>query len=150
LVAITLLLSGETRFRERIYGFTLCCIAEVVENKTLAIPASNQSLPASAGMEDLNSMGPLALQKWAKVLRNTRRILGRELLAASQAYELIQREGTALKTSEPLERVLALIRSRIPFHVTDKDFIDDQVAMDELIMSGALLEAAGIASAIPA
>ena len=76
------------------------------ENKTLAHPASVDSIPTSANKEDHVSMGVTAARKAARAVANTRRILAIELLAACQALEF-QRP---LATSRALEAVHARVR----------------------------------------
>ena len=53
------------------------------ENKTLAHPASIDSMSTSAGQEDFVSMAPWAAISCLKILKNIRRILAIELLVAS-------------------------------------------------------------------
>jgi len=62
--------------------------ALVSENKVLAHPASVDSIPSSAGQEDHVSMGTIAARKASEVLYNAKRVVGIELLAAAQAYDL--------------------------------------------------------------
>ncbi len=57
------------------------------ESKTLAHPASVDSIPTSAGKEDHVSMGPTAAWKAARVVANTGRVLAVELLAACEALD---------------------------------------------------------------
>ena len=54
------------------------------ENKTLAHPASVDSLPTSANQEDHVSMATFAGRRLADMAENTRGILAVELLAAAQ------------------------------------------------------------------
>jgi histidine ammonia-lyase len=80
------------------------------ENKTMAHPASVDSIPTSAGQEDHVSMAPWAGRKLLNICDNTATILAIELLAATQAIDA-QRP---LKTSEPLEAVYERIRAVVP------------------------------------
>lgn len=97
-------------------------IAQVVaaalasENKSLAHPASVDSIPTSANKEDHVSMGVTAARKAAQVVANVRQILAIEAIAASQALEF-QRP---LRSSAPLEAVVAGIRSLVPAYDTDR------------------------------
>jgi histidine ammonia-lyase len=63
--------------------------ALVSENKTLAHPASVDSIPTSAGQEDHVSMGNTAGLKAWQVLANAERALAIELLAGSQGVEFL-------------------------------------------------------------
>ncbi len=58
------------------------------ENKTLAHPASVDSLPSSAGQEDQVSMAPWAGQKAHMIIENVRRILAIELLTGFRTATL--------------------------------------------------------------
>jgi histidine ammonia-lyase len=60
------------------------------ENKTLAHPASVDSIPTSAGMEDHVSMAPWAARKFARSVENARNVVAGELLAAAQALDLLR------------------------------------------------------------
>jgi len=57
------------------------------ENKSLAHPASVDSIPTSANFEDFVSMGPIAARKAVEILRNAEYIVAIELLSASQGIE---------------------------------------------------------------
>ena len=63
--------------------------ALVSENKSLAHPASVDSIPTSAGQEDHVSMGNAAGLKAHQVLANAERSLAIELLAGAQAVEFL-------------------------------------------------------------
>ena len=63
--------------------------ALVSENKSLAHPASVDSIPTSAGQEDHVSMGNAAGLKALQVLANAERALAIELLAGAQAVEFL-------------------------------------------------------------
>ena len=58
------------------------------ENKSLAHPASVDSLPTSANQEDHVSMATFAARRLAPMAANTARIVAIELLAAAQGVEL--------------------------------------------------------------
>ncbi|MBO8172269.1 MAG: histidine ammonia-lyase [Bacillaceae bacterium] len=59
----------------------------VSENKTLAHPASVDSIPSSANQEDHVSMGTTAARHAHEIVTNTRRVLAIELICAMQAVE---------------------------------------------------------------
>src|SRR5437773_6162192 len=111
------------------------------ENKTLAHPASVDSIPTSANKEDHVSMGVTAARKAARAVANTRRILAIELLAASQALEFHR----PLQTSAPLEAVHRRVRARVPVYDDDRPLGPDVESVAELVRSGAFVaEAASI------
>lgn len=59
----------------------------VSENKTLAHPASVDSIPSSANQEDHVSMGTIASRHAYQIIQNTRRVLAIEMICAMQAVE---------------------------------------------------------------
>jgi histidine ammonia-lyase len=63
--------------------------ALVSENKSLAHPASVDSIPTSAGQEDHVSMGNAAGLKALQALTNAEHVLAIELLAGAQAVEFL-------------------------------------------------------------
>ncbi len=102
------------------------------ENKTLAHPASVDSIPTSAGQEDHVSMAPWAGHKLIAIADNVATILAIELLVAAHAIDA-QRP---LRTTAPLETLHALVRSRIAFDPTDHRLDGDIRAATALIESG--------------
>jgi histidine ammonia-lyase len=88
------------------------------ENKSLAHPASVDSLPTSANQEDFVSMATFAARRLARMNTNTAHILGIELLAAAEGIEF-QRP---LKSSTPLETAHAAIRKASPRFDRDRFF----------------------------
>lgn len=63
--------------------------ALVARNKTLAMPASLESVSVSAGQEDHASMGMNAALKAREVLQNTFQVLAIEALCAAQAIDFV-------------------------------------------------------------
>ncbi|MCL6571748.1 MAG: histidine ammonia-lyase [Bacillus sp. (in: Bacteria)] len=59
----------------------------VSENKTLAHPASVDSIPSSANQEDHVSMGTIAARHAYQIIQNARRVIAIELICAMQAVE---------------------------------------------------------------
>ncbi len=112
--------------------------ALVSENKTLAHPASVDSIPTSANKEDHVSMGVGAAQKAARIVANARRVLAVEVLAACQALEFLK----PLTTSPPLAAAYQAVRERVPAYDTDRHLAPEIEAVAELVQSGALCRAA--------
>ncbi len=108
------------------------------ECKTLAHPASVDSIPTSAGKEDHVSMGPTAAWKAARVVQNASRVLGVELLAACEALDFRR----PLRSSPPLEAVVALVRSHVPSHGYDRALSPEIEALAALVGTGAVQNAA--------
>lgn len=72
----------------------------VSENKTLAHPASVDSIPSSANQEDHVSMGTIASRHAAQIIANARRVLAVELICAMQAADFRGPEKLAPKTKK--------------------------------------------------
>jgi len=112
--------------------------ALVSENKTLSHPASVDSIPTSANQEDHVSMGTIAARKARDVIGNASHVLAIELMAAAEAME----HRRPLRSGKPIEAAHAAIRKRVAPLVEDRLLATDFAAMDELMASGTLLEAA--------
>jgi histidine ammonia-lyase len=95
------------------------------ENKSLAHPASVDSLPTSANQEDHVSMATYAARRLAPMAANTARIVAVELLAATQGVELRR----PLATSTKLAEAMALVRAVVPFWDRDRAFAPDLEAI---------------------
>ena len=108
------------------------------ENKSLAHPASVDSITTSANKEDHVSMGPIAARQARSVVANVRRILAIEALAAAQAIEFHR----PLKTSDALEAAHAVVRGAIPRYDSDRIMGPEIEAAAELVRSGDLVRAA--------
>ena len=65
--------------------------ALVTESKTLAHPASVDTIPSSGSQEDHVSMGLWAARKARQILANSEKILALEVLGAAQGVDLLQR-----------------------------------------------------------
>ena len=115
--------------------------ALVAENKQRAAPASIDSIPTSANQEDHVSMAAQAARRLLPMAENLTQILGIELLAACQGCDF----HAPLLSSEPVERVRRLVRGRVP-HLDDDRYLAPEIAAAaDLVRSGAVVDAAGIA-----
>ncbi len=61
--------------------------ALVSENKSLAFPASVDSIPTSAGQEDHVSMAPISARKAGAIARNAAGVIAVELMAAAEGVD---------------------------------------------------------------
>jgi histidine ammonia-lyase len=104
------------------------------ENKSLAHPASVDSLPTSANQEDHVSMATFAARRLGEMADNTAGILAIELLAAAQGVEF----HAPLETSATLAKAKSLIRAVVPPYDRDRAFAPDIAAAKRLIAEGAL------------
>ena len=103
------------------------------ENKSLAHPASVDSLPTSANQEDHVSMATFAARRLSDMAANTAGIVAIELLAAAQGIDF----RAPLKTSPMLQEAHALVRSRVAFYDHDRYFAPDITAVQSLVEAGA-------------
>ena len=106
------------------------------ENKSLAHPASVDSLPTSANQEDHVSMSTFAARRLGDMTRNSRTIVAIELLAAAQGIDF----RAPLKTSAKLQAVHAAVRKQVAFYAEDRYFAPDIAAISDLVGSGGLTE----------
>jgi len=102
------------------------------ENKSLAHPASVDSLPTSANQEDHVSMATYAARRLGTMAANTARIVAIELLAAAQGIDLRR----PLKTSAVLTKAIALVRSDAAFWDRDRAFAPDLEAIRKRVERG--------------
>jgi histidine ammonia-lyase len=118
-------------------GFMLAqytAAALVSENKVLCHPASVDSIPTGAGIEDHVSMAPIAGRHAIKVVENAARVVALELLCACRALEF-RRPLTAGSGSE---RVFAWVRRRVPTPEGDRPFAGDCERLAAAILAGEL------------
>jgi histidine ammonia-lyase len=115
--------------------------AMVSENKQRAAPASVDSIPTSANQEDHVSMAAHAARRLLPMAENLAQVLGIELLAACQGCDF----HAPLRSSEALERVRALVRSRVPHLEEDRHMAPDMAAAAALVRSGEVVAATGLA-----
>lgn len=100
------------------------------ENKSLAHPASVDSLPTSANQEDHVSMATFAARRLGDMVNNTAVVVGIEAMAAAQGIELKRLPGAAaLKSSPSVEAEFARIRQQVAFLERDRFLATDIEAM---------------------
>ena len=104
------------------------------ENKSLAHPASVDSLPTSANQEDHVSMATFAARRLQAMIHNTAHILGIELLAAAQGIDFLR----PLASSAVLEQAHALLRASVPTMTHDRLMAPDIEAATALVTDGSL------------
>ncbi len=116
------------------------------ENKSLAHPASVDSLPTSANQEDHVSMATFAARRLQAMIHNTAHILGIELLAAAQGIEFLR----PLTSSPALEQAHALLRRHSPAVPHDRYLAPDIEQATRLVTGGALSEVFRTLAGLPA
>lgn len=116
--------------------------ALVSENKVYTHPASVDSIPTSAGQEDHVSMGNHAGLKLLPVLENAERVLGIELLCASQGVDFL----APRKPGRGTGALYAALRERVPYLDADRILNDEIELATSLVTDPAFIaevEAAG-------
>ncbi len=104
------------------------------ENKSLAHPASVDSLPTSANQEDHVSMATFAARRLADMNENTLGILAVEWLAACQGLDFLE----GLTCSAALEQARIILRAQVPFYDKDRYFSPDIEKAFSLLERGEL------------
>jgi histidine ammonia-lyase len=98
------------------------------ENKILSHPASVDTIPSSANVEDHVSMGATAALKLRQVADNLENILAIELLCAAQAVDFRKRDiGKDKLLGQGTRAVYESVRSKVPFVEKDtylKDYMN--------------------------
>jgi histidine ammonia-lyase len=102
----------------------------VSENKTLAHPASVDSIPSSANQEDHVSMGTIGSRHAYQIIANVRRVLAIELMCAMQAVEFRGVENMAPLTRSVFEEG----RKSVPSITKDRVFSTDIERLAEWLL----------------
>ncbi|HST35570.1 MAG TPA: histidine ammonia-lyase [Allosphingosinicella sp.] len=108
--------------------------ALVSENKSLAHPASVDTIPTSAGQEDHVSMATHGALKARRIAHNAAGAVGIELLAAAQGADF----HAPLKSSPALEAARATVRAAVPHHEKDRYLADDVAWAKAAVLDGAV------------
>jgi len=119
-------------------GFMIAQVAAASlcsENKSLAHPASVDTIPTSANQEDHVSMGPIAARKARSIVTNTEHVLAVELLCAAQGRDFRKQ----LRAGPGVEAAHAALRELVPELGKDRFLHPDILAATELVRSGELV-----------
>jgi histidine ammonia-lyase len=108
--------------------------ALVSENKSLAFPASVDTIPTSAGQEDHVSMATHGALKARRIAHNAAGVIAVELLAAAQGVDF----HAPLNTSPALQPVHAAIRERVAFLAGDRYMATDLEWAKAAVLDGGL------------
>ena len=111
------------------------------ENKHIAMPCVTDSTPTSANQEDHVSMAAHGAVRLGRMVENLSVILGVEAMCAAQGVEF----RAPLKTSLPLQAVIARLRRDVATLGEDRFLAPDLRAVASLIAGGELAVAAGLA-----
>lgn len=106
------------------------------ENRALAFPISVNSVPTSAGKEDVVSMSTPAAARLRKMIENLEIILGIELICNVQAIDLRK----PIRTSKANLIVRKVVRQLIPYITKDERLSPHLASIQKILRSGAILE----------
>ena len=109
------------------------------ELKTLAHPASVDTIPTSANREDHVSMSMGAALKASRALELATRVVAIEILFGCQALDLLE----PLKSSAILQRVHRRVRERVPRLTDDRPPAPDIETISRMIADGSFEAACG-------
>lgn len=123
----------------------------VSENKSLAHPASVDSIPTCEDQEDHVSMSTIAARHAREIVENVETVVGIEILLATQALDF-RIEGldfsggeparvTPLKPGKGVKSVYDTIRKVVPKWTRDRLMYPDMNKVIDIVRSGALVAA---------
>ena len=104
------------------------------ENKTLAHPASVDTIPTSANQEDHVSMATFAARRLGDMAENSATVIGIELIAAVQGIDFHR----PMTSSATLEDVVSLVRGQVSHYDADRYFKPDIDVARQWVLTGAL------------
>lgn len=105
------------------------------ENKSLAHPASVDSMPTSANQEDHVSMATGAALRLRPMVENSLGIVAVELLCAAQGIDFRR----PLKSSAAMEHAHRRLRERVPFYASDRYMAPD-IATAKALLAGEMFK----------
>jgi len=127
-----------------IVQYTAAALA--TESKVLSHPASVDTIPTSANVEDHVSMGCTAALKARRINNNVERILGIELMSAAQGIDFRKQVlGADTLQGRGTGAAYALIRQQVPFIEADTLLYPYMEAVRQQVASGAIARAADAA-----
>jgi histidine ammonia-lyase len=107
----------------------------VNEIKLLAHPASIDSIPTSAGMEDFVSMGVTSAHKVLRILDEAQQVVAIELLCAAQMLEFRK----PLKPGVGVQQAYERVRSYVPLLDHDRTLAPDIARLTAAVKEGAFI-----------
>ena len=116
--------------------------ALATENKVLSHPASVDTIPTSANVEDHVSMGCTAALQARQIINNVELILAIELFAAAQGVDFRRQTlGEKARLGRGTEPAYDLIRKHVPFLENDAIMYPYIEAIRNLIATGQIVRA---------
>ena len=113
--------------------------ALVMENRTLCMPASVDSIPTSGGQEDHVSQSFWAARKLGQVAGNVEKILAIELWAGCQAIDLVSQ---GLPAGKGVAAVYDYVRERMPRLTEDRQCRGQLDLMQQMVATKAPIKIA--------
>jgi len=121
------------------------------ENKVLVHPASADSIPTSANVEDHVSMGPAAARQAGQIIENVERIVAIELLNAAQGVDFRHRRMNleAAGLGAGTQVAYDLVRQYVPFLKEDAVLSGYMDTIWELVTTGQIKTTVETALGLP-
>lgn len=125
------------------YPVVQCSLSSLVmENRTLCMPGSVDSIPAKGNSEDHVSNSTWCARKAATVVANTQYIVGVEMLLAAQALTMTEALLPGFVLGEGTKAAYEEVRRQIPACLDgDRWFHDDIVAAQSFVTTGSVRKA---------
>lgn len=125
------------------YPVVQCSLSSLVmENRTLSMPGSVDSIPSKANSEDHISNSTWCARKAHTVVQNTQYIVGVEMLLAAQALTMTEHLLPGFKLGEGTQAAYDEIRKQIPACLDgDRWFHNDIQAAHSFVTSRSVQEA---------
>jgi histidine ammonia-lyase len=111
------------------------------ENKVLVHPASADTIPSSANIEDHVSMGATAVRQVAQILEHVETIVAIELLTAAQGIEFRRKLMGVEQLGKGTAVAYDLIRQKVPFLQSDTALSPFIEQVRQLVADGTIKEA---------
>jgi histidine ammonia-lyase len=112
------------------YSVVSCSMAALVmENRTLSMPASVDSISAKGNAEDHVSNSTWAARKALQIVENTKQVIGVELLIANQAIGLTQASLQSPVLGSGTQRAYNWIQNKLPTSTADDRYMHDDIAL---------------------
>ncbi len=125
------------------YATVQCSMsALVMENRTLSMPASVDSIPGKSNAEDHVSNSTWAARKAREIVANVESIVAGEMLLAAQALTLVEPIAKDHPIGKGSAAALAAVRARIaPALDGDRWYAAEMEEARRIIIEGALIDA---------
>ena len=116
--------------------------ALVLENMGLCSPASAMSLPAKGNTEDHISNSCVAARRTRAVIRNAQTVVAVEMLLATQALDLAERDLAAFPVGVGTKAAWEAVRAHLPASFgSDRWVFNDVEMLKSLVIGGQISRA---------